>query len=114
MATVRDTILAFPALDECEEYLEKVALPNRSLDGAVEYTPSKDMKSVNLAAADMYAMIGNNPDFTENKLSVTWSSVDFLKTAARLYRQNGEPEKAEELQPKKRPIRLTGRAKYTS
>ena len=62
----------------------------------------------------MYAMIGNNPDFTENKLSVTWSSVDFLKTAARLYRQNGEPEKAEELQPKKRPIRLTGRAKYTS
>ena len=64
MATVRDTILAFPALDECEEYLEKVVLPNRSLDGAVEYTPSKDMKSVNLAAADMYAMIGNNPDFT--------------------------------------------------
>ena len=110
MATVRYTILAFPALDECEEYLEKVVLPNRSLDGAVEYTPSKDMKSVNLAAADMYAMIGNNPDFTENKLSVTWSSVDFLKT----YRQNGEPEKAEELQPKKRPIRLTGRAKYTS
>lgn len=112
MQTIRDTILSFPGLDDSDRYLDKV-LTDRSLDGAAAYT-KEEGKTVNLCAADLYAVVGNNPDFTENKLSITWSSVDYLKTAARLYRENGEPEKANAILPAKKPIRLTGKAKYTS
>lgn len=112
MQTIRDTILSFPGLDDSDRYLDKV-LTDRSLDGAAVYT-KEDGRTVNLCAADLYAVVGNNPDFTENKLSVTWSSVDYLKTAVRLYKENGEPEKATGLVPTKRPMRLTGKAKYTS
>lgn len=112
MQTIRDTILSFPGLDDSERYLDKV-LTDRSLDGAAAYTKEKG-EIVNLCAADLYAVVGNNPDFTENKLSVTWSSVDFKSAAARLYRENGEPEKADALLPKKKSIYLTGKAKYTS
>lgn len=112
MQTIRDTILSFPGLDDSGLYLDKV-LTDRSVDGAAVYT-KEDGKTVNLCAADLYAVIGNNPDFTENKLSITWSSVDYLKTAVRLYRENGESEKAIGLVPVKKPVRLTGKAKYTS
>lgn len=111
MQTIRDTILSFPGLDDSDRYLDKV-LTDRSLDGAVQYT-KQDCTVVNLCAADLYAVVGNNPDFTENKLSVTWSSVDYLKTAARLYLENGEPEKATVLNAAKRKKSYTGRAKST-
>lgn len=114
MATIRETILSYPGLSDCEAYLDNVVLQNRSVIGAEEYSPGIHKKQIALCAADLYAVVGNNPDFTENKLSILWSTVDYLKIAARLYRENGEPERADELVPKKRTIRLTGKAKYTS
>lgn len=114
MATIRETILSYPGLSDCETYLDNVVLQNRSVIGVEEYNPDIHKKQTALCAADLYAVVGNNPDFTENKLSITWSSVDYLKTAARLYREHGEPEKANAILPLKKPIRLTGKAKYTS
>lgn len=35
------------------------------------------------------------PDFTENKLSITYPRAWYDATAKRLYREGGEPEKAE-------------------
>ena len=36
----------------------------------------------------------NSPDFTENKLSMTYPRSYYIQTARRLYIENGEPEKA--------------------
>ena len=42
-----------------------------------------------------YSMVGGLPDFTENKLSITYPRSWYDATAKRLYREGGEPEKAE-------------------
>jgi len=39
--------------------------------------------------------VGGLPDFTENKLSITYPRAWYDATAKRLYREGGEPEKAE-------------------
>ena len=48
-----------------------------------------------LVAADLYSMVGGLPDFAENKLSITYPRAWYDATAKRLYREGGEPEKAE-------------------
>ena len=94
--TIRETILAYPGLDNCEEYLDKVVLPSRGIDGMCE-SVTADPKTMRLVAADCYAMIGGLPDFTENKLSETYPRKWYQATARRLYRENGEPEKADRI-----------------
>lgn len=69
--TIRDAVLAYPGLSDMEDYLEKVVLPDRGLSG------DEDISSVNssvkkLLAADLYAVAGGNPDFTENKLTISY------------------------------------------
>jgi hypothetical protein len=95
MATIRDTILHKPGLSDIDDYLEEV-LTNRSLGGDDTYT-SLMKEPVNLAAADMYAMIGGLPDFTENKLSMRYPRDWYTQKAKELYIEGGEPEKADAL-----------------
>jgi len=91
--TLRETILLFPGLAECKSYIDKV-LTDRSIIGADSY--SVDMKVVaNLVAADLYLMVGGLPDFTESGISKAYPRTWYNETARRLYRENGEPEKAE-------------------
>lgn len=40
-------------------------------------------------------MVGGLPDFTENKLSITYPRTWYDAMAKRLYKEGGEPEKAE-------------------
>ncbi len=54
-----------------------------------------DIQKQKLVAADLYSMVGGLPDFTENKLSITYPRAWYDATAKRLYREGGEPEKAE-------------------
>lgn len=94
MVTIRETILAYPGLDGSEEFLDKVILPGRGLTGK-EDSVTVDSSRQKLIAADLYAMVGGNPDFTENKLSITYPRSWYDSMARRLYREGGEPEKAE-------------------
>lgn len=92
MATIRETILKFPGVADGEDFLDTV-LTDRSIDGAARYTVS-ERNVVRLAVADVYAMIGGLPDFSENKLSVTYPRAWYEQKAKELYEENGEPENA--------------------
>lgn len=94
MVTIKDTILAYPGLGDCEDFLEKAVLPGRALTGEEESSLIETNKQ-KLIAADMYSMVGGNPDFSENKLSITYPRSWYDAMAKRLYREGGEPEKAE-------------------
>lgn len=95
MATVRDTIMTYPGIEEGDSYLDTV-LVDRSLAGADNYTADQK-QSVQLAVADVYAFLGGLPDFTENKLSISYSRSWYTQKAKELYIANGEPEKANAL-----------------
>lgn len=95
MATIKDTILSFPGVSDGEDFLSTVLI-DRSLDGADNYTSTKK-KEVRLAVADVYSMIGGLPDFTENKLSISFPRDWYIQKAKELYMENGEPEKANAL-----------------
>lgn len=95
MATVRDTILTYPGIEEGDSYLDTV-LVDRSLAGADNYTADQK-QSVQLAVADVYAFLGGLPDFTENKLSISYPRSWYTQKAKELYNANGEPEKANAL-----------------
>ncbi|WP_071145755.1 hypothetical protein [Bacteroides ihuae] len=95
MKTIRDTVLGFPGVADAEEFLDTV-LVDRSLDGAANYIAS-NKSVVRLAAADVYSMIGGLPDFSENKLSMTYPRSWYTQKAKELYVENGEPEKAAKL-----------------
>ena len=67
--TIRDTILAYPGLADCEDFLDNVVLPGRGFEGT-EDSKTIDIQKQKLVAADLYSMVGGLPDFTENKLSI--------------------------------------------
>ena len=92
--TIRDTILAYPGLADCEDFLDNVVLPGRGLEGT-EDSKTIDIQKQKLVAADLYSMVGGLPDFTENKISLTYPRSWYDATAKRLYREGGAPEKAE-------------------
>lgn len=94
MATIRDTILSYPGLSDCEDFLDNVILLNRQIDGLASGS-SIDVSTQKLIAADLYSMVGGLTDFTENKLSITYPRSWYNTMARRLYREGGEPEKAE-------------------
>ncbi|MBR8720212.1 hypothetical protein IX307_001364 [Bacteroides pyogenes] len=93
MDTIRDTILAFPGLEDTEDAFLNRVLALRGLDGTKPYSTEID-GPVCLAAADIYKEMANAPDFMENKLSKTYPRNYFVMAAKRLYIENGEPEKA--------------------
>lgn len=92
MRTIRETILSYPGASDGEDFLDTV-LTDRSITGADSYTV-KEQQTVRLAVADLYAMLGGLPDFTENKLSMTYPRSWYTQKAKELYTENGEPEKA--------------------
>lgn len=93
MDTIRDTILAFPGLEDTEDAFLNRILTLRGLKATDEYTVEKD-KAVCLVAADLYKEMSNMPDFSENKLSKTYPRSYFVQSAKRLYIENGEVAKA--------------------
>lgn len=93
MATIRETILEYPSIKDVEGFLEKVVFVKRNINPDVECT-SVNMKQVEVCVADAYAMLVNSPDFTENKLSITYPRSWYIQTARQLYIENGEPGKA--------------------
>ena len=78
--TIRDTILAYPGLADCEDFLDNVVLPGRGFEGT-EDSKTIDIQKQKLVAADLYSMVGGLPDFTENKLSISYPRMTL--------RQNG-------------------------
>lgn len=90
--TIREAILCFPGVSDGEDFLDKILI-DRSINGADGYTASS-IKTVNLAAADVYAVLGGLPDFSENKLSMTYPRDWYTQKAKELYTANGEPENA--------------------
>lgn len=96
MATIRETILEYPSIEDMEGFLEKVVCTKRNVNLKDECT-TENMKQVELCVADMYAMLVNSQDFSENKLSITHPRSWYIQTARQLYIENGEPEKAARL-----------------
>lgn len=96
MATIRETILEYPSVDDMEGFLDKVIFIKRGINPDKECS-AEDMKFVGLCVADTYAMMVNSQDFSENKLSVTHPRSWYIQTAKQLYIENGEPEKAGKL-----------------
>ena len=96
MATIRDTILEYPSVADMEGYLEKVVSVKRGVD-LYEVCTRENINQAELCVADMYAMLVNSPDFTENKLSMTHPRSYYIQTAKQLYIDNGEPDKAARL-----------------
>ena len=94
--TVQETILSYPGLADFPQGYLTVILASRSLNGAAELE-TVDIKTVSLVIADALAAFVNTPNFTENKLSVSYQREYFLNTARQLYRENGEPAKANNL-----------------
>lgn len=105
--TVKESILACPGLSDVDDSLLTRVLIARSLNDAADATP-ENSKEINLATADLYVWVVNSPDFSESKLSMTFPRQHWINTAKRLYRENGEPEKANRI-----GVRLTGRARNT-
>lgn len=92
MKTIRETILTFPGVADGEDFLDTVLI-DHDLDGSKNYAVT-DKSSVRLAVADVYSMIGGLPNFTENKLSMTYPRSWYTQKAKELYAENGEAEKA--------------------
>ncbi|WP_042373637.1 hypothetical protein [Bacteroides neonati] len=93
MATIRETILSYPSLDDCETYLDNVVMVKRRINGGDECTPDNIGQAM-LCAADLYAMVVNSTDFSEGKLSITHPRSWYIQTAKGLYIEGGEPGKA--------------------
>lgn len=93
MATIRETILEYPSIEDMEGFLDKVVFVKRGVNPDKQCS-SEDMKLVELCVADTYAMLVNSQDFSENKLSITHPRSFYIQTAKQLYIENGEPERA--------------------
>jgi hypothetical protein len=95
--TVKQAILSFPGLSDIQDnFIEKVMV-DRALVGSTTYTSSLSA-SVALCAADCYMHMINSPDISEGDLSIKLSRGAMKASAKRLYRENGEPEKAQKLE----------------
>lgn len=98
MSTIKETILSFQGLEDIPDAFINRVLALRDLEGDANYSVDKDTQ-VCLAAADCYQNMYNAYDFTENKLQIAFPRDNFRKTAIKLYRDNGEPERAFSLMP---------------
>lgn len=103
---VSEAILSNPGLEDASALLLEKTLIVRSLVGTDEFSADLNTK-VNLATADLYVAVVNSPDFSEGSLSIKQSRNYMISTAIRLYRENGEPDKASSLTKK---ITVTGKS----
>lgn len=91
--TVQETILSFPGLGDFPANHLPAILLSRNLNVAAD-TSTVEAETLNLAIADILVLAVNMPDFTENKLSITYPRKYFIETAKLLYNSNGESHKA--------------------
>lgn len=92
MATIRETILEYPSIGDMEGFLDKVVFVRRGINPEAECT-TESMKQVGLCVADMYAMMVNSQDFSENKLSITPSPFFLYSDCkATVHRERGAGE----------------------
>ena len=68
--TIRDTILAYPGLADCEDFLDNVVLPGRGFEGT-EDSKTIDIQKQKLVAPPHLFKGGALPAFTENHLTIT-------------------------------------------
>lgn len=94
--TVQETILSFPGLSDFPANHLPVILLSRNLHVATDVS-TIEVPTINLAIADVLVFAVNMPDFTENKLTVSYPRKYFIETARLLYKSNGEPQKAHAL-----------------
>ena len=59
MATIRETILEYPSIEDMESFLDKVVFVKRGINSEAECT-AESMKQVGLCVADTYAMLVNS------------------------------------------------------
>lgn len=91
--TVQETILSFPGLSDFPANHLPAILRSRNINVAADASTA-NVSDLELAIADTLVFAVNMPDFTENKLSITYPRKYFIETAKLLYRNNGEPQKA--------------------
>ena len=94
--TVQETILSFPGLSEFPANHLPAILHSRNLIVAADVS-EVEIPSLNLAIADVLVFAVNMPDFTENKLSISYPRKYFIETARLLYSANGEENRANSL-----------------
>jgi len=97
--TIKEAIQSFPGLSDIDDNFISKVLVDRSIesDGSADYSLSLK-PTVDLCAADCYVFIVNDPDFSEGKYSQKMSRGSMVEAAAKLYRANGESEKADDLE----------------
>lgn len=95
MATIREVILSEIPVDINNIALNRIII-DRHLIGDGTYNVSES-KQVNLAIADALVIASRSADFSEGKLKITIPRAQMINDASRLYRDNGESEKADSL-----------------
>ena len=86
MATIRETILEYPSIEDMEGFLDKVVFVKRGINSEAECT-AESMKQVGLCVADTYAMMVNSPDFYHSSSFFLYSDCK-----ATVYRERGTGE----------------------
>lgn len=86
-------ILSFPGLGDFPANHLPAILLSRNLNVAADAS-TVGASDLELAIADTLVLAVNMPDFTENKLSITYPRKYFIETAKLLYNRNGESHKA--------------------
>ena len=94
--TIQETILGYPGLGGISPELLNTALIDRGLSPADDYNADVTTQ-VNLVKADLLVAVITSTDYTENKLSEKFPRKEMKEAAMRMYRENGEPEKANAL-----------------
>jgi len=94
--TVIEAILSAVPVEVDENTLLKVLI-DRHLSGDGNYTGNS--RIVNLATADVLVLASRTADFSEGRLSVKSPRGKMSAEAIRLYITNGEPEKADQMNP---------------
>ena len=74
MATIRETILEYPSIEDMEGFLDKVVFIKRGINPEAECT-TESMKLVGLCVADMYDMMVKSPSTHSNIADIVNNAV---------------------------------------
>ncbi|MDA3918745.1 MAG: hypothetical protein PF690_17485 [Deltaproteobacteria bacterium] len=95
--TVKQAILSYSGLTDISDDFIEMILVDRAVDGSATYTSSMQTTR-NLCTADCLMNMLIAPDTSEGDLSYKLERGKMEMRAKRLYRENGEPEKAAKLE----------------
>jgi hypothetical protein len=87
--TITETIKGYPGLADVSTAMIEKLCTDRGLSSGASYTAAIKT-SVNLTIADGLMAKANDPDYSENDLSVKLHRETLIKSANKLYQENGE------------------------